>query len=654
MIRKFANDRRGNYALMTVLAMVPLMGALAIGIDYTEMTRERQNALNALDAAGIATAQQIVAGATDAEAKAYAKNFFEANLAHIDPANTTLAVTLPNNNAGGGTLKLCGTLTYKPYFLPTAKILLGGSSGDATTMAFNTCSEVRLKNTLEVSLVLDNSGSMTELGKGSNKVRFDLLKDAAKQLVDQLAGQAQLMKQVSKPVQFSLVPFAASVNVGSGNASAAWMDTTGISPIHHENFNWAGMNSTPYPTKYAQYIAGVWYAKGTGWDVTQKDLPLTRFSIYNQMKRVATATYVSQFKCTATYSNGSCKTWQSGYNYTYAGVAAWGGCVESRPYPDNILDTVPSSSTPATLFVPMFAPDETDLTDSNYPPRPANNNWMADGTPAASTSAQRQSFMPKYFADPGTTVTPGYGMNAGPNTSCSTTAITPLTDVSVAAGATAVKAAIDAMAASGATNVPEGMAWGWRTLSSTAPFTEGRAETERGNDKVLIVLTDGANTYYTPSSVTAQTYSGTNWNYGGNDMAGSKAIYSALGYIVPFSNVTYSYGRMFLGTSSNVTKTDYSNANYTKAMNEHFTTLCNNAKAANIMVMTIALDLDATNTAEKTQMDALKACSSDSRFSKDPTNPSKLMKLFWNSTGATLSNDFKAIGNELSNLRIVS
>lgn len=30
------------------------------------------------------------------------------------------------------------------------------------------------------------------------------------------------------------------------------------------------------------------------------------------------------------------------------------------------------------------------------------------------------------------------------------------------------------------------------------------------------------------------------------------------------------------------------------------------------------------------------------------------MKLFWNSTGATLSDDFKAIGNELSNLRIVS
>ncbi|WP_245451870.1 hypothetical protein [Mesorhizobium waimense] len=305
--------------------------------------------------------------------------------------------------------------------------------------------------------------------------------------------------------------------------------------------------------------------------------------------------------------------------------------------------------------MPMFAPDETDNVDSNS--RPANNNWHLDVT-TSSNNATRQKYMPKYFT-PGTKVTSAYGSNAGPNTSCSTTAITPLTDVSVAEGATAVKTAIDAMVDVGATNVPEGMAWGWRTLSSTAPFTEGRPETERGNDKVLIVLTDGANTYYTPTSVTAQTYSGTNWNKGGNDLAGAKAIYSSLGYLAypnqtkPFGS-TYTYGRPLLGTSDKVAKDDYSNANYTKAMNEHFVTLCDNAKAANIVVMTIALDLDSANTTEAAQMAALKTCSSDSRFRTNPTDPSKPAKLFWNSTGATLSDDFKAIGNELSNLRIVS
>ncbi|RVA20550.1 hypothetical protein EN933_40940, partial [Mesorhizobium sp. M7A.F.Ca.US.001.01.1.1] len=57
--------------------------------------------------------------------------------------------------------------------------------------------------------------------------------------------------------------------------------------------------------------------------------------------------------------------------------------------------------------------------------------------------------------------------------------------------------------------------------------------------------------------------------------------------------------------------------------------------------------------ADQQAIEALKSCSSNSRFRKDPTDASKPAKLFWNATGASLSNDFKEIGNELSNLRIV-
>jgi hypothetical protein len=84
---------------------------------------------------------------------------------------------------------------------------------------------------------------------------------------------------------------------------------------------------------------------------------------------------------------------------------------------------------------------------------------------------------------------------------CSTTPITPLTDVTTAAGLKTIKDAINDMIALGATDIPEGAAWGWRTVTSTAPFTQARPETERGNDKVVIVLTDGFNTYYTPNSL---------------------------------------------------------------------------------------------------------------------------------------------------------
>jgi Flp pilus assembly protein TadG len=70
--------------------------------------------------------------------------------------------------------------------------------------------------------------------------------------------------------------------------------------------------------------------------------------------------------------------------------------------------------------------------------------------------------------------------------------IVPLTDDS-----DKLLAAIDGLDANGWTYIPAGLAWGWRVLSSHAPFTGGLSNeemAERGAVKSLIVLTDGANT----------------------------------------------------------------------------------------------------------------------------------------------------------------
>jgi hypothetical protein len=212
-----------------------------------------------------------------------------------------------------------------------------------------------------------------------------------------------------------------------------------------------------------------------------------------------------------------------------------------------------------------------------------------------------------------------------------------LTDVTNTAGMKTITDAIDAMQPNGGTNVVSGMGWGWRVVSSGAPFTEGRPETERGNDKVVIVLTDGANTYYTPSSL------------GYNDLAGNKSIYADYGY----TGKNYNGGsttRLFMNTD--VSKTDFSNDNYTKAMSEQMSAVCTNAKAANIIVMTVSLDLDSTDKTQAAQIAALKDCASNSRFRTDPAT-GQPAKLYWNASGGSLSDDFKAIADELSNLRIV-
>ena len=625
--------------LLTAAAMVPIMGGLAVAIDYAEMSRQRQLTLNALDAAGVATARRLIEGGNEQELASYAQQFFQANLGAVDPANATLHVTLPNNVGGGGTVKLAADLVYKPYFLPAFSALMGKDSSAASNVDFSAQTEVQLKNTLEISLVLDNSGSMDYTGSGSGKKRITLLKDAAKQLVDTLAKQAGQMKQVSKPVQFAVVPFAASVNVGPANRSQGWMDQDGISPIHHEIFNWGAFSGS---NKKIEMSGGVYYKKGSDWGDEENE-KVTRFTLFDELQVITGKEWINsggEYNCVR-YRNGRCRKWEwesSGYyKTTYADYASWQGCVEARPYPYNTNDAAPTTGTPATLFVPMFAPDETDNRDGSR--RYSSGNWWSDMT-SSSNDRKRQEYTPKYF-EPAPQGTGVAGWGQGPNLSCTTTPITPLTDVTTPEGKARIKDAIDAMGPNGGTNVPEGIAWGWRSVSGGAPFSEGRPDSEKGNDKVVIVLTDGENTYYTPESL------------GYNDLAGNESVYSAYGY----TGLTQPGGtstRLFMGTGSSVSKSDYSNDNYSAALNDQMAATCTNAKASHIIVMTVALDLSTSDTQQKKQIAGLKDCASDSRFRKDSSDPSKPAKLFWNTTGGNLSQTFKEIADELSNLRIVS
>lgn len=616
MLRKFIQDIRGNMIVAGAVAMIPAMGAVALAVDFSEMNRHKAATLHALDAAGIATARQILKGDTDAEVKAFAKDFFEANLGPVAPANTTLTVELPNSSQGGGLLKLAANLKYKPHFLPAFSYLLGHNSNGATAnLDLQAESQIRLKNTIEVALVLDNSGSMSSNGHGSSQDRIDLLKDASKQLIDQLAAEAAAIQQVSKPVQFAVVPFSATVNVGNTDPTATWLDQDGLSPIHHENFDWTTLNGG------ATNIGGIWY-DGDG-------NKLTRWRLYDQMK------YVSSYqdggterRCRWYYYGGRCGSWRTVHLPDIpvtSPLISWRGCVEARGYPYNVNDATPTTATPATLYVPTFAPDEPGNVDPYYN-WGAANNWWNDYT-NSSNGSTRQKNMQKYFEALDDS-SPGLNDYFGPGYSCTTNPITPLMDVTVAASKTTVKAAIDAMSPTGYTNVPEGIAWGWRVLSSKAPFTEGRSEVQKGNDKAIIVLTDGMNTYE---------------DLGSTDPAGNKSKYAAYGY----TGKGYdggSVGRLFLDTSNNVGNYDYSYGNYSKALDENMEKVCANAKAEKIIVFTVALDLNPTNDAA--MISAMSNCSSESRLVKGK-------KLFWNAKGSDLDDVFRAIAEELSNLRIV-
>ena len=721
MLKNFLRNQDGNYAAIFAIAMLPLFAGVGMSVDYANISRLKHSLGDSTDAAGLAVSKLYAAGTkTDAELKDFGKKFFEANFDPNYKDSTTVEVLLPGE-AGTTSKELVvkATLAYETLFGPAISALMGEQGG--TNVVVIQQSTLKMRALAEIALVLDNSGSMAwdKYGNSGTPVanqRITLLKTAAKELVSTMITAGEQIEQVNDPIKFSIVPFAASVNVGPANATKSWMDTRGVSPIHHEHLNWG----TPSPTNPTGY-------RTTGADGSKLDAsgnPLTRFSIYNALT----------FRSGGTESSTQCEVWRQGtsgsstsncavfkrtgtltdvaaassaaataiasstYNLNWLKEQyAWNGCVEMRPGGLDVTDTTPSASNPSSLFVPMFAPD--DFNASQYGTSNSTgsvyggvNNWWPDyetdadfrgasfwptyndsgqalssaASPTSSawwtsTSRPRMTNVAKYIANKpflsgqgSPSSTSGrlgqwqyYRGEAGPNQSCTTNAITPLTG-----SESTVHDAIDAMGPSGNTNVPEGLAWGWRTITSKEPFSEGVPESRKDIDKVVIVLTDGANTYGDLSKANNGDVTGTESTYGAFGYSGYAGNTGTNGLATrsDASNVA----RIFLNTSA--PKTTHDATNFQKAMDEKMLDICDNIKGEKVMLMTVALDLNPdyeSTAAEKAQVNkaiqTLTDCAGNSRVRKDGSgNPAKL---FWNATSDTLDDTFKEIADELSNLR---
>ena len=541
-------DTRGNVAMMFAIAMVPMIVAAGGAVDYTRAVQLRMTVQDALDTAALAAGREI-GHMTDSELHAKAEDFYLANLAGkmTDPPEMTTEIT-------GGTIEAKATLVSPNTFLG----IMGLKSFD-----FDLVSQVTSGvGTLEVVLALDNSSSM-----GGTKI--STLRTAATDLVTTLFNLGKTSTKTD-PVKIGLVPFAAAVNVGSGYASASWMDTGGTAPYHGDSMD-------------------------------------------------GSATTVNNFTLFSTIKDTS-----------------WGGCVEERKAPYDVDDTAPTGS--ATRFVPMFAPDEPDnwtcpknscsytgsgskrryngapsgsqdhnnyLPDSGGTCGSSNSNWTcANGNDNCGGSnkgvSEEEAFQRTCkYGSSSSKVTPSSvsisGFPGGPNFMCTATAVTPLST-----SQSSVKAAISAMQANGYTNITAGVTWGWRLLSSGEPFTQGRAYTDDENQKILILMTDGENTYI------------------GKDTF-LKSTYGAWGYI--------SEGH--LGTTST------SNSTVVGKMNDRLALACTNAKAAGIIVYTVAFQVTDSDT-----LDLLKNCATQSDMA------------FQSSSTSALLAAFTAIGDDISSLRV--
>lgn len=93
--RRFANDDRGNIAVMTALLTLPLLSAIGLAVDYSSAVSYRSNMQNALDAATISI-MSLPKDTTLADRKVKLQQFYLAN----GGAGATTLKTFNINNIG--------------------------------------------------------------------------------------------------------------------------------------------------------------------------------------------------------------------------------------------------------------------------------------------------------------------------------------------------------------------------------------------------------------------------------------------------------------------------------------------------------------------------------------------------------------------------
>jgi len=155
-----------------------------------------------------------------------------------------------------------------------------------------------------------------------------------------------------------------------------------------------------------------------------------------------------------------------------------------------------------------------------------------------------------------------------------------------------VESKIDSMFSDGITHINIGLVWGWRVLSPKAPFTEGVDYDDEDFNKAIVLMTDGENFF-------------------------GRSSYGAYGY----------------RSEGNLGTTSFSGA--IAELNRRTSQVCANIKAKGIIIYTITFQVNSN-----TVQDLMENCATD---------PSK----YFNSpNSSTLESTFRAIGKELSNLRI--
>ena len=626
-VRRFGASTRGNVAMIFAISLPVLVMITMGGVDINRAATVRVNLQDALDAATLSAARS--SATTEADLTAIGTKALKANLQNypdISLASATFTLSADQiviSNATVNVKTLVANIVLPPY----GKLL-------DDTLPVGAHSEVnRSSKNIEVGLVLDITGSMA--GQ-----RIADLKTAAAQLVD-IVVQTQ---QTPYYTRMAIVPYSIGVNMGSYAAGArgtpatnvaitgaAWSVGNARTPTGITKASPAVVTSNGhgFVTGDTIWISGL--AAGTGNNNTNMS------SLNNKAYLVGSVT-ANTFELKST-SGANINT----TNYkTFAAGGAVNKCIVSDC---SVVITAPGHGLQATTTdtgdtrpTTVYLTDVSGLTlsgnslvnDKPFEIANVTTNTFSIGVNGASYSAyssggkawcgmdgcqyrvfrndsnaalttfqtstcvsERTGTQRYTDASPGNAkVGRNYASSANP---CPGATIQPLTD-----NKTTLKTLINGLTVTGSTAGQIGLAWGWYTVSpnfnSLWSSNPAGPNVPRDTLKAVILMTDGDfNSPYCTGVLAGDAGSG----------SGSTA--------------------------------DHINCNATNG--SPFTqaaALCDAIKAQNILVYTVGFSVTAGSQAAEILSD----CATSPDYA------------FLPASGADLSDDFAAIGRDITRLRI--
>ena len=363
--------------------------------------------------------------------------------------------------------------------LPLKLTLLGISPLGITSPSVSASSTVVWGQTkLWVALVLDNSGSMSQ--GDSNGTKMAALQNGANQLLTILHNAATHPGDV----QVSIVPFVKSVNVGTGNSGAGWID-------------WTDWDNPPIVDQ-TNYV----YQQDT--DIMINNDPLNTFGPGDS--------------CPYTNSAQGYRCVGSSTNDTNCSGSGGSSCVSTIPSNGNICPSMHAGGTQDGLGYHFYNGCWTGATSTTTAviatgstasctghstgtggncscatvsgvktctTKVWNHVWVANNHSSwtGCLMDRKQSF----DASNATPAGPSTNFPAENNQYCGTATVTPL-----GYNWSSLTTQVNAMTAYGATNQAIGIAHGWQTISTGSPY--GAPAVPDDTTRYIIFFSDGLNT----------------------------------------------------------------------------------------------------------------------------------------------------------------